>query len=104
MTKSLYLLEQAREDLLAFKAESALERITDFQELVRSGSISKDCVGKGAEMLRDILSLAGAARDGVAAAQRQLAEIAALSRHLNTYDRQGRKIGNPIAPPRERRF
>ncbi|REG46649.1 hypothetical protein EQ718_18615 (plasmid) [Paracoccus versutus] len=104
MTKALHLLQQAREDLLVFQTDAALVKMQEFEVLVHSGAMPRDRVAETAELLRDILSLASAACDGVAAAQRQLAEIAALSRHLNTYDRQGRRIGNPISSPHDRRF
>ncbi|GEK71332.1 hypothetical protein [Paracoccus denitrificans] len=91
---ALHLIEQVRRDLLALNLKPALEKIQEFEKLVISGSIRREHAEKCADVLGDIRVLAGAACDGLAAAQRQLAEIATLSRHLDTYDRQGRRIGN----------
>lgn len=102
--KALHVIEEARDELLAFRPEKALKKIMEFEQLILSGQVRKEHAARCTAMLHDIQILAGAARDGVAAAQRQLVEIGTLSRHLETYDRQGRKIGNRITRRQEKRF
>lgn len=104
MTDALTLLEQAKRHLVASEPETALEKIQEFERSLLAGNIRKDSVEACSQSLHAIRTLADAAREGVAAAQRQLVEIAALSRKLDTYDRQGRRVGSQIAQTREKRF
>lgn len=104
MTEALAFLEQAKRHLLASEPDIALERIKEFEQSLLAGQVRKDSVNACSQALLAVRTLADAAREGVAAAQRQLAEISALSRKLDTYDREGRRIGSPVAQPREKRF
>ncbi|WP_313349273.1 hypothetical protein [Paracoccus sp. (in: a-proteobacteria)] len=104
MIKTMHLIEQVRNDLLMYQPEQALTKLEEFERHLVSGRVSKECREECMIALRDIQTLAGAARDGVAAAQQQLAEIITLSRSLNTYDREGRRIGNRISRQHEQRF
>ncbi|QRZ12132.1 hypothetical protein JWJ88_05625 [Paracoccus methylovorus] len=104
MIKTMHLIEQARNDLLMFQPEQALTKLEEFERHLVSGRVSKECLEEYKIALRDIQTLAAAARDGVAAVQQQLTEIMTLSRSLDTYDREGRKIGNRISCQHEQRF
>lgn len=104
MAEALTLLEHAKKHLIAFESDLALERMQDFERAVLSGLIQKDGVDACSQALQEIRALAAAAREGVAAAQRQVAEIVALSSKLDTYDSQGKKTRNRIGQNRTRRF
>ncbi|WP_323717985.1 hypothetical protein [Paracoccus aminovorans] len=104
MAKALALLEQAQRYLLASEAELALKKMQDFEEALLSGRLENGQVQAYAQGLQAVRDLAAAAREGIAAARRQIEEILALSRKLDTYDRQGNRIGNQVGQNRERRF
>lgn len=104
MTEALTFLEQAKRHLIASEPGIALEKMMEFEKSLLAGQVRKDSVNACSQALLAVRTLAEAAREGVAAAQRQLAEISALSRKLDTYDREGRRIGSQVAPPREKRF
>lgn len=104
MMKALHLIEEARSELLAFRTDQAIEKIEEFERLILSGQFRMEYAERCRDTLYEVQVLAGAARDGVAAAQRQFAEIRTLWRHLETYDRQGRKTGNHLVRQQERRF
>lgn len=104
MTEALALLEQAKRHLVASEPDLALEKIQEFERFLLDGKVRKDSVDACAQALVAVRTLADAAREGVAAAQRQLVEISALSRKLDTYDRQGRRVGSQVARAREQRF
>lgn len=104
MVEALTLLEQAQRHLLASEAELALEKMQDFEEALLSGSLEENRVHACAQALQDIRSLAAAAREGITTARRQIEEITALSRKLDTYDRQGNRIGSQVVQSRDRRF
>ncbi|WP_199260301.1 hypothetical protein [Paracoccus binzhouensis] len=104
MAEALLLLDQARRHLISSEADLALGKMQRFEKLIASGGLPKDEVEACAEALQAIRALAGSAREGIAAAKRQVAEITAISRNLDTYDRQGRRLDRPAAPRREQRF
>lgn len=104
MADALKMLEQARRHMLASEADLALEKMQAFQHLVLSGQAPKEHAEACSQALRAVLSLAAAAREGMTAARRQIEEIAALSRKLDTYDWQGNRVENPIGQNRDRRY
>ncbi|WJS83848.1 hypothetical protein [Paracoccus sp. TOH] len=104
MTEALLLLDQARRHLIASEADLALEKMQRFEKLLAAGNLPKGGVEACAEALQAIRALAEAAREGITAAKRQIAEITAISRNLDTYDHQGKKLGRLAVPHREKRF
>jgi len=104
MTDPLQILERARTHLIAGETDLAFEKMKFFEALALSGRLGKEAAAESARMLGDIQLMAGAICDGIGSARRQLAEIAAMSRGLDFYDRHGKKIVNPVARPKEHRF
>ena len=81
-----------------------MRKMHEFERALLDGAIRKDSIDACSQALLAIRGLSEAAREGLLSAQRQLAEIAALSRNLDTYDRQGRRIGSQVTQGREQRF
>ncbi len=104
MTDGLALLEQAKQHLIASEPELSMRKMHEFERALLDGAIRKDSIDACSQALLAIRGLSEAAREGLLSAQRQLAEIAALSRNLDTYDRQGRRIGSQVTQGREQRF
>ena len=91
MTEAIEYLQKARTALMAFDPATAEEWLHKFDTELRKHRLPQDAVADCAAELSIIHGLAGAACDGVAAAQRQLTEILKLSRNLDTYDSAGQK-------------
>ncbi|SIQ44543.1 hypothetical protein SAMN05421641_1082 [Paracoccus thiocyanatus] len=104
MTPPLSLLKQAKAELIALRADAALQKIQKFEKILERSGLDSACAQKCENALHDIQALASAASEGVAAAKRQLVEIASLSRRLETYDERGRRVGNAIRNQHEGRF
>lgn len=104
MSEPLTILEQAKEYLLEFKAELAAKKMQEFEVLIASRQIDTEDVAACSQALHAIRALAAAAREGVAAARQEIEQIVALSRKLDTYDRQGNRVGNQVNQNLDPRF
>lgn len=104
MTKAIEHLKNARKALLAFEPAKAEEYLHEFEAEIRDHRLPRNAVEPCAAELSALRDLAGAARNGVAAAQRQFTEIMKLSRNLDTYDSAGQKQISQVGPESTRRF
>lgn len=104
MTKAIEHLENARNALLAFESVRAEEFLHEFEAEIRDRRLPRDAVARCSAELSAIRDLAGAACEGVSAAQRQLAEILKLSRNLDTYDSTGRRMIAQVGLEKTKRF
>ncbi len=104
MTEAIENLKNARAALLAFEPAKAEEYLRKFEAELRDRRLPADAVAHCTAELSSIRELAGAACEGVAAAQRQLTEILKLSRNLDTYDKAGQKKVEQVGLGSARRF
>ena len=104
MTEAIENLKNARTALLAFEPAKAEEYLRKFEAELVDGRLPPEAVAHCAAELSTIRELAGAACEGVAAAQRQLTEILKLSRNLDTYDKAGQKKVEQVGLGSARRF
>ena len=104
MTEAIKHLKKARTALMAFDAAKAEKCLHDFEVELQKHRLPHDAIAHCATELSIIRELAGAACEGVAAAQRQLTEILKLSRNLDTYDSDGQKTMAPVGLESARSF
>lgn len=104
MTEAIEHLKMARAALMAFDTTKAEKYLHEFENELQNHRLPRDAVAHCTAELSMIRELAGAACDGVAAAQRQLTEILKLSRNLDTYDSAGQKTIAQVGLESARRF
>ncbi len=104
MSKAHEHLQQVRAALTAFNPQAAEESLRSFEDEIKTSGLTADAAALCQAELAEIRGLAEAAKDGVAAAQRQFREILELSRRLDTYDRSGNRKAEQVAPMATRKF
>lgn len=104
MKNPVLLLENAKRHLLASQPDLALKTMQEFEETLSAGHISKEIIGSCSGPLEEIRVLADAAREGIASAKQHISEIIQLSRKLDTYDSNGKRVGNHVRPVQDQRF
>ena len=97
-------LKQARAALTSFDPNAAEESLRSFEAEIESKGLDADTAALCQKELSEIRDLAEAAKDGVAAAQRQFREIFELSRRLDTYDKSGNRKAEQVAPMATHKF
>lgn len=104
MKNPVLLLENAKRHLLASQPDLALKTMQEFEETFSAGRVSREIIGSCSGPLEEIRVLADAAREGIASAKQHISEIIQLSRKLDTYDSNGKRVGNHVRPVQDQRF
>lgn len=104
MTDATRHLIHARTALMAFEPDKAAEMLHKFEAELQIRPLAADAAARCAAELSAICDLAGAAREGVLAAQRQFQDILKLSRNLDGYDKSGKRTTAQIGARPTRKF
>ncbi|RCW80761.1 hypothetical protein [Paracoccus lutimaris] len=104
MNDATEYLKQARVALIAFEPDKAEEMLRKFEAELQNHPLTEDAATRCTAELSAIRDLAASAREGVFAAQRQFQEILKLSRHLDGYDKTGKKTTEQVGPRSTRKF
>ena len=97
-------LKSARDAIQSFRPEQAEAMLRDIETDHPPETLAPEEARRVATELRAIAMMAEAARDGVAQAQQQIKQLLALSQSLGTYDRDGTRQVQELAPKPVRKF